>query len=722
MGHPSIDTRMTDIPVPPTSSSDMDDVIDLSALIGTLWRSKWIIALITGIALLLGGYFAYIGATPLYRAKSVVILEPQQEQIVSFDAVAASMSGDDSEVNSEVQVLQSRELIRKVVEQLDLVNDPEFNEALRTPSALASAKAWVKSLLLGLPPARELGIDPEQRALDGTVSAVLRTLSIRNLPNSYVLEITAETENPKKSALLADTVADQYILDQIAAKYEATEQASSWLSERVAELQAELESAETALANFSSGIDLVSPEALQLKERQIKDLRDRIASVTALSAENAALVTALQETNDPIRLATAAGDPDLLQLGEQLQETPENAALRTRFETRAGTVTRRAELEATRAATQLQALENSLATLEVDFDQQSRDLIQLQQLTREAEASRLLYEYFLGRLKETSVQQGIQQADARVLSYSVTPSAPSAPNKSLILAMSGLLGGMLGSGLILILEARQSTFRTGRDLEHLTGQSVFGQVPLFPFKARNRAIAYLIEKPNSVAAEAIRNLRTSVLLSNVDRPAQVIMMTSAVPGEGKTTLTLALSNNFAGMGRKVLVIEGDIRRRIFGQYLEGKKAPEQGLIAALSGEAAPEDVIIHNEGFDVDLLLAERKTVNAADLFSSQKFADLITYLKQHYDTILIDTPPVLVVPDARVIAQCADTVLFVVGWDKTRQDQVREALHQLAMVNRRPAGLILNQISASGMKRYGHGGQYGYYAGSGYGSKYYTN
>ncbi len=695
-----------------------DDVIDLFALVRTLWRGKWIVGLATVLCILAGGYYAYVAAVPTFISHSVVILEPQQEQIVSFDSVVAGMSGDDAEVSSEVQVLRSRELIRKVVEKLDLIEDPEFNSSLRQPGTFQEFKAAIRAML-PLPQRSGAGSDaltPEESEMQNTVSAVLDALSISNLPKTYVLQISVETESARKSALLADTVADQYILDQINAKFEATEQASSWLAERVTELQGELEQSETALAEFSQSIDLISPEALQLKERQIKDLRDRVATVSAEAAQAEALAAALAGAGDRQAAAAASGDPELGRMAQQLLQTPGDTALQTRFDLRAQSILKRAELEAARSRSQVQTLQRSQETLDAEYETQSQDLIKLQQLMRETEASRLLYEYFLGRLKETSVQKGIQQADARVLSYGVIPASAAAPKKSLILAVCGILGVMLGSGLVFLKEAQTVTFRTARDIERKTGHYVLGQIPLFPSRARKRAIAYLAQKPNSSTAEAIRNLRTSVLLSNVDDPPQVIMITSAVPGEGKTTLTLALANNFAGIGRRVLVIEGDIRRHVIGRYLEGRKSPDKGLIAVLDGTASAADVITRSDEVNVDILLSERATINAGDLFSSQKFADLISSLRGSYDTILIDTPPVLVVPDARMIAQVADAVLFVVRWDATGRDQVEDALHQLDMVKCRPAGLVLNQISGAGMKAYG----YGYYAP--YGSKYYND
>ena len=246
-----------------------------------------------------------------------------------------------------------------------------------------------------------------------------------------------------------------------------------------------------------------------------------------------------------------------------------------------------------------------------------------------------------------------------------------------------------------------------------------GQVPRLPTSKRQDALQYLREKPVSAAAEAIRNLRTSVMLSNVDRPPQVIMLTSSIPGEGKTTMALALTQSFASLNKRTLLIEGDLRRLVFSEYFSASDY-NQGLVSVLAGETKLADATRHIDEVGTDILLGEKFEANVADLFSSERFAQLISEARAKYDVIVIDTPPVLVVPEARTIAGQADALLFAVHWDSTDQSQVAEGLRMLESVGQRPTGLVLNQIDMKGMKRYGYGGQYGAYAQ--YGQQYYNN
>lgn len=681
------------------------DVIDLSQLLGTLWRRKlWILA--AGLLFLLAGvYYAFSVATPKYKATTDILLNANGAELVDLSAVLPSLGADSEAINTEVEVLKSRALIERVVKAADLTRDPEFNSTLRPPSL----KSKLKSLLTGA----ESKPPNAQFELTTTIKAVQERMNVRNLPSTYVLQITVISEAADKSVMLADLIAEQYVLYQMDVKFEATRDASQWLSSRVADLKIELEQAEARVSEFSSSSKVVSLESVQALERQVKDLRDRRdgTASSALIAEQKVLdLQALTDASAEEK-AQKADDARLLTI---LRTQGEGEAFDARFEQVLTTARQQAE----RTSLQATSLSNSISSMEAEIAAQSEELIELQQLSREAEASRLLYEYFLGRLKETSAQEGIQQADSRLLSRAVLPEGPAEPKKSLILIVSLMLGVMFGSGGALIWEMRQNNYRQAKDIEDDTGIPVMGQVPLLPARSRKAGIEYLSEKPSSAAAEAIRNLRTSVLLSGIDHTPKVIMSTSSLPGEGKTTISFAMAHNLVGLGKKVLLVEGDIRRQIFSQYLGAKDA--KGMMSVLSGDTKLEDAVIFNELIGADILVAEETKVNAADVLSSDSFAKFLERAREIYDFVIVDTPPVLVVPDARVIAQNVDAVLFTVRWDKTSKTQVRDALRMFETVGVSVSGIVLNQIDGRGMKRYGYGDSYGAY--SSYGKKYYNN
>ena len=556
----------------------------------------------------------------------------------------------------------------------------------------------------------------EKSPRDKTIDALREALSASVQRDTYVFTISATTEDADKSARIVNALAETYIAEQIAVKFEATEQAVDWLSTRVTELETDLREREDALKQARAETDLISPEALEGLNVQAKDLRERLAEMRAradAARDDASRLRDLRDDGDRAALVGATGDPALQRLLAAIRSGDEGAA--AMFDQRGDALVATAETVHDRLRGQADALAESFRALQDRIDRQSEDLTRIEQMAREVEATRTLYETFLTRLKETTIQRGLQQADSRVLSDAILGEKV-APRTALILALSLVLGLMVGAAIVLFRQFMHNTFRSAEELETATGLPVLGQIPKMPIKARNDLIGYLRDKPTSAPAEAIRNLRTSLLLSDIDNPPKVIMSTSSLPGEGKTTQAISLTQNLSGLGKKVLLIEGDIRRRTLGQYFSD--VPAGGILTALAGEVPLHEVVFHDDRLGADVLMGEKSRANAADLFSSDSFANFIGKARDAYDFVIIDTPPVLVVPDARVIGQRVDAILFSVAWDKTLRAQVVAALREFESVNLRVTGIAMCQIDPRGMRRYGYGGKYGAYGA--YGKGYY--
>ncbi|SIT06040.1 capsular exopolysaccharide family [Roseivivax lentus] len=688
-------------------------------LAGTLWRGKWVIALCAAVAILIGGVYAYVIAVPKYSASTTLAIQLQAPPIVDIEAVVSGVSTEDASLNTELEVIRSRGIIMQLVEEMSLLDDPEFNAALRPEPAISldPIMTFLRNLASATPAESE--VPESEKIRNDTIAAVREAISASVIRDTYVFRISMRTENAVKSQRLVNTLAQIYITDQVAKKFQATENAVSWLSERVTELERDLLEREDELQSARTETDLISPEALEALNRQLIDLRNRLGETRAQIAVQEQRLEQYRDLlaeNDFDALATRLSDSTLNRLRAEALSGDSNAI--DLFRSRAELLISREETSLNRSRSQETALAASLQRQETELAEQSDDLARLEQLDREIQSIQTLYETFLSRLKEASVQRGLQEADSRVLS-TATPGEYVEPRKSLILALSGILGIMLGAAIILSRQFMHSGFRTADDLEEHTGQTILGQIPKMPIKRRDQLIDYLNAKPTSAAAEAIRNLRTSVLLSNVDNPPQMIMSTSSLPGEGKTTQAISLAHNLAGMGRKVLLIEADIRRRTFQQYFKtGDDHP--GLVAAMMEECPIEEAVIRDPRMPVDILMGDKSNLNAADLFSSVKFKEFLKRIRGLYDIIIIDTPPVLVVPDARVIGQHCDAIVFTTAWDRTTKVQVRESMRQFATANLRVSGLVLAQIDPKGMKRYGYGGKHGAY--SAYGSDYYNS
>ena len=704
---------------------DGADDLDLLALVNAIWRGKFWIVLCAVIGLGLGWYEATKVAVPLYRSTAQMALQVRNEAVVDFQAVISGVSGDEYSMNTEMEIIRSTELISRLVDELDLTNDPEFNPILAEPRPMSiramprAAISWLQGLILGTDddPTGPAEIDPDELRRS-VVGAARDNIDASIGKWSYTFNISATSQDRMKSALLANTLARIYRDDQIRIKVEATDDAARWLSERVSELAIELEQRQIGAAELRSQNALVSAEGLQAVNTQAIDLRQRLQVAQIQQARTAARLEAMRiaPVDDTQARAIAAADTQLETIAAALASGDSSAL--ERFNRRFDQIAAQAEAEAQRAAVQVGELEAGLADLSGQFEQQSADLLALQQLERETQATSVLYETFLTRLKETSVQQGVHQADSRILSEA-GPGEQVAPRRMVIMGSSMLLGLFLGAAIILLREFMQNTYRNANDLERRTGLVVLGQVPRVPKRKRLDVIAYLLAKPTSAAAEAIRNMRTSILLSNVDSPPKVIMLTSSVPGEGKTFQSIALAHNLAGLDKKVLLIEGDIRRRTFGVYFPAAK-DAGGLLSVISGKMPLQEAVFRASDLGIDVLIGEKSSVNAADVFSSERFRHLIDEMRQIYDYIIIDTPPVLVVPDARVIGQSVDAVVYVVRWDQTPKAQVDEGLKQFESANVAVTGIVLTRIDPAGMRRYGYGGKYGAY--SSYGKRYYEN
>ncbi|AHM03758.1 hypothetical protein roselon_01370 [Roseibacterium elongatum DSM 19469] len=690
---------------------DSQDEIDLVELLRTIWRGKWVIVLTTVLGILFAVYQAFVVAVPLYPARATVAVESGDTQMVisEIDSVFSGAGTDSVALNTEIEVILSRDLIGQLVDDLDLVADPEFNGALRDLPFRTRALNWVRGIERALPS------DARMRA--SVIDSVINRVNVENLRSTRVFNIEIETTDPQKSAMIVNRLAGIYIDSQIRRKLDATTRAISFLSDRTTELQANVAELERQLAAQTEESNVVSADLVQAQNIQLRELRERIEDQAQRLADEqsilANLVSARGDFDALISAAEASGESRLLSITQRfrmgrLDRVEANAAV----EDVIATLIANSE----RAAQQLETLRQSESDLASRIAAQSAELIALQQLEREVNAARLLYETFLTRLQEASVQQGLETADARVLSEAV-PRGASSPRKSLYVMLGLMLGALLGIAIVLVREWRFAGFRTTDELRDLTGMPVLGTVPALPTTDRREVLALLNSQPNSVFSEAVRNLRTSILMASIDRQPQVILMTSSIPSEGKTTLAIALSRLLGAMeGKRALLLEADIRRQTLRAYVDHD--PGASLADVLLGRLDLDAADLLDPDLGVDVLSGGEAKVNAVDLFSSRRFGDLMEALRHRYDYIVIDAPPVLAVPDARVLAAYADVTVFAARWSSTSKTQLRQGLQMLETVGHPADGIVMSQVDLKKLKTYGYAGQYGY---DSYSSKYYS-
>ena len=670
------------------------------------------------VCFIAGGYYAYRIAQPSYSATTVIEFAPKQSQLLGLESIVAGTSVDQASLNTELATIRSREMAEAVVKKLELSKDIAFTTAPAT-----TWKDRIKEFLGMLPPPQVMTEEQKEgMALRRATSWVQNSITANGTRETYLLQVTASAAKATMARQLANAIAETYIQAQLEEKYAETEQAINWLTDRVRELETDLREREIKINNLQSQTELVNREALQALQLQAKEFRDRLEmrrkALTSIEEQTAIYQTAFASQKKSAILA-AFDDQILTRLSRQLGEGLEGSAEeREAFLARANTLAEATGLSLIRAQEETRGLSESVTSLELRVEDQSRDLRTLEQMQRELSVSQNLYNTFLVGLQETTVQVGLVRPDSRIMSSADMPQAATSPRKTRILAISLVIGFLIGLTFLLVRELLNNRIQNMTDLENLTDLPVLGSVPVFPIRKRTELLNFLASNPTSSEMEAVRNLRTSILMQDSNNPAQIIMVSSSVPGEGKTSLSLSLAYNLSGLGKRVLLVEGDIRRRTLNEYVD-KSQDTRGILDVVTGEATLEEALVHAPVIGIDILVGQHSSMNTADLFSSTAFKSLLEKLKEDYDHVVIDTPPVLVVPDARIIASMADKLLYVVKWDSTTREQVMSGVKLFETFGQTISGFAITQVNARKIRKYGYGDQYGTYAT--YGSTYYT-
>lgn len=734
--------------------SDEGEEFELRALFLSIWRRKLVIIVCVVLATVVG-WLAVSQMRPSYTATASVLFTGDKSRIIDLgNGVTAQDPARDS-LQNEIEILNSTSLMNRVVEKLQLERDPEFNRALRSEvTPMEALGAWLsewaaqaRSILTDLgvmsPPSPILQ-DPEMEASvlrRAVIARAQSAIALEPVKDSRVMRISATADDPKTAARLVNTLVDEFIVGQLEARLDSTREATSWLSTRVDELRQQVQTLERKVQVARARVAEETGQSVDITRQQLQSMNSALATAqaerSAAEAKLQRLEAELESGGDlstvpEIRRSEIIGELRQQQARLRAQETSlaasvsEDHPVRSQLRRRIAEIETSIREEAQRIAATLRnevegaraneaALKAEVKELEELMEVQSRSDIQLRQLEREAEASRVLYENFLSRLKETSEQANLQEAEARVLSPAEPPLMPDARSRRLIIAGSAASGLVLGIALVFLLEALNNTFRGAPEIEMATGLRVIGSLPAVGRRIhRQKVVKRLQEKPRSSLAEAVRNLRTSIFLASIDEPPKTVMITSAVPREGKSTASMLLALTTQQMGKSAIIVDCDLRMpSLTALFDHGDEKP--GLLSVLEGEATWEEAIRIEESTGLHALMARTADtkigVNSADVLSSKRFQNLIRTLEETYELVILDTPPVLAVTDARVISSLADAVIFAVKWDSTPRGAVLEGLKELQSVGAPLSGIALTMVNESKAAQYSYEG-YGYYRG----------
>lgn len=707
---------------------------DLHEALSFVWRQWKIIASAAAIAVLIG-VIVTLTQTPRYTATALVLLDPQRQTAPGPGPDQSNADVSDAVIDNQISIIKSTAFLKRVVERIHLVSDPEFGST--TPE---------KSKDLAAPSPAGETIPPNVMA---SVGALHEAITVGRVGLGSIFSISVTSFDPTRAAMLANAVASGYVVEKLDARFDAAKNASAWLSDRLVDLRKQLRQSEEAVAQFRSDHGLVqSGSNISLNQQQLSDLNVKLVEARNDLAQKKArvdLLRSIKEKGGNIQSLPNLPDSGALQAlrAQDAAASQKEADLAARYNERHPLVVNiRAERrdiqraiaaemqrmganvqnEYELAKSKVNALEQSLQEATGQTGAEDKTAITLRELERTAAVNKTLFENFLQKAKITQEQSTFDAQDARVITPAQPPGVPSYPKKSRELVIALVIGLLLGVGGALGKEKLMTGFVTPQQVEEMLRLPLLASVASMAssdlmVNGKNTKLPLIpAAMPLSRFSEAMRMLRSGILMTDVDDPPKVIQVTSAVPSEGKTTVALSLAVSAATSGLKVLFIDADLRHPSASHFLGMEKLP--GLVDMLSGRLEMQDAVKYNDNAKFWALSAGRKTQNPADILASDRMKAFISLCKQSFDVIVIDSAPIGPVMDSIVVSSLVDKVVFVVRWASTARELVQQSVQRLPG-HRKVAGIVFNQVNEHLARKYGRHAS-AYYGGGDY-SKYYN-
>ena len=713
-------------------------------------QHKWPILAATSIAAALAVVYS-LTATPLYRSTQSLLLEDTGANVLGVEALVRAEPEEEGYVQTQIEMLRSRDNAERVIDSLDLLAEPAFVDGLAAATGVDAAR------LSSAPGAEAARGDAAAAPLPGAerealaVDFLLSGLSVSAVPTTRLVQIDYLSADPELASTIANEIGLQFILRHVESNRELAGEVSGWLDERLAELKDNLALAERRLLEFKNENGLVGVEgdvarlgeqALLQSTAELAEARLRLSNVTEQLGQ------LRRDTSTEGRVPQLQSDPMIAQIRIEIQRVNrEQRRLSSDYGPRHPLqVELASELDALEAsldgavAQALASLENErrllageVASLQARLDA-SRDTIrdvdtksvELAVLSREVQTNRELYYRFFDRMVETRSTQGLESTNATVVEYASPALTPAKPDKAFIVALATFGAFACAALLAIVANAFDDSIRRLADVEGRLGVRLLGVIPAYRRKRRGplgRLFRFgggeADEKAKRMFAEAYKSVRTHLLLGTRDGDFRTLMLTSSVPGEGKSMSAICLARTLAPTER-VLLIDADVRRPSVARALRlDERAP--GLTHALAGRGEARMLVQRYPAGGFDVLPSGVGTEHPLELLSSPRMASTLAELSRRYDRIVIDCAPVEAVSDALVLSRLVDLVVYVAKSHDTAMPVVASGLEKLRGVDAPLAGLLLTQVDLDKLAVYGADyefhGYYDYYGYSGTGS-----
>ncbi len=696
-----------------------------------LYRFRWI-ALIAFLVTVFSTAVATFTMTPVYEATVKLLIEAESPKVVTFQDVIQEAQQRQDYYQTQYDLLKSRSLARRTLDSLNLWNHPQFAGHLSAVAAgssrpersfglrrlLGGAVSAVAGLFSSREKPAELPAAGETAAQAKAIDVFLEDLTVSPVRNSRIVDVKFRSPDPVLAARVANAHARNYIEQNLEYRFLASKEATDWLAQRLTEQRRQLEASEAALQRYREQNDAVS-----LEDRQnivVQKLADLNAAVTrakterlekealynqlrALQTDRSALDTFPAILSNPfiqeLKGQLAELQREEAQLGEKLGDRhPDMIRVRTAIQTaeaklegEIAKVVQSVRNEYLAALAQERSLAEALEAQKREALQLNRKAIDYGVLQRDVESNRQIYESLLQRAKETGVAGELKASSIRVVDSAEVPRSPTRPRKGLNLLLGAVVGAMLAVGLAFFFEYLDNRVKTPDEIKAYLGLPFLGLVPRVSPKEVRGEPPLLTNGVPPPFAEAFRVVRTNVLFSSAEEGSKSLLVTSTGPGEGKTVTASNLAVGLAQAGQRVLLVDADLRRPKVHD-LFGHKA-EPGLSNLLVGNAKASEAVRKSSVSGLWVLPAGRIPPNATELLGSPRFKDFLATLRDHFDWVIVDSPPVLVAADAAVVAHAASGVLYVVGAEMPARQAARSALEQLAAARARVVGAVLNRV-----------------------------
>jgi succinoglycan biosynthesis transport protein ExoP len=741
--HKSFPTQDNALPVPLPEEAGVGEMVSFAT---GIIRRQWLLLLVVPLITIAIGAIYLAVTPPTYTAKAQIIIDRGKSSFLQQQSIVGDVPIDSAQIENQISILESERIASLTVKKLRLTEDSEF-----------VGVGWLKGLASGILGSGEQTTSEVSLSQQAT-GVVLKNLEARRAGAAFIIEITYRSHSAQRAAQVANAVGDAYIEDQLDSKYQARRRASEWLKGRVEELRQQAAAAEQAVNTFKSENNIVAVGGKLINDQDVAELNSQFLISRAKTSEALARLDRIESVLRTIDLgsdlADPAGDatvsdtlssPIITKLRQQyLELVNREADFSVRYGPRHLAVTNvRNQIRETRnsiinelkrlaetyksdyaiAKQRQESIEKDLAASVSQSRATSKSQVTLRELESTTQSTRVLYESFLQRYNESLQQQTVAVTEGSTISPATTPREKSSPKAIIVLAISVLGGLGLGGGLGFVRDMMDRFFRTSGQVEAALQAPCVALVPLLKKTVLKRSQTppdhrggpdhprvisrhaglfwTVVDSPLSRFAEAMRSIKLAADLHTANRTNIVIGITSSLPNEGKSTTAAALAQLIAQVGYRVILIDFDLRNPGLSRTLAPNA--KAGLVEVLAGEKSVEEVTWGCSGTNFAFLPAVRNSslFHTSEILASARTKNLLAQLRQSYDYVVVDLPPLAPVVDVRATTHLMDLYFLVVEWGRTKIDIVQHALNSAPGVHQNLAGVILNKTDMDYISRY---------------------